>query len=136
MLFVWKHGMHEYHLYTPRQRHERFRHSLTFSRALSGILSLLTSKTHQMSNSSKVYIWGGSEILPHNCIINATQTTENIQCIPKMWIQCNDCICISYLSLCMRTWHLLLNHIAMFYGTVCFILHWPLIWYWDPNTHL
>ena len=28
------------------------------------------------------------------------------------------------------------NHIAMFYGTVYFILHWPLIWYLDPNTHL
>ena len=42
---------------------------LHFQGLLFGILSLLTFKTHQMSNSSKVYIWGGSEILPHNCIM-------------------------------------------------------------------
>ena len=36
---------------------------LNFQGLLSGILSLLTSKTHQMSNSSHVYIWGGSEIM-------------------------------------------------------------------------
>jgi len=41
---------------------------LHFQGLLPGILSLLTFKTHQMSNSSKVYIWGGSEILSHNCI--------------------------------------------------------------------
>ena len=41
---------------------------LHFQGILPGILSLLTFKTHQMSNSSKVYIWGGSEILSHNCI--------------------------------------------------------------------
>ena len=42
---------------------------LNFQGLLSGILSMLTSKTHQMSNSSKVYIWDGLDILPHNCIM-------------------------------------------------------------------
>ena len=53
-----------YQLYTPRASHELFRH-LHFQGLLSGILSL----THQMLNSSKVYIWGGIENLPHNCIM-------------------------------------------------------------------
>jgi len=42
---------------------------LHFQGLLSEILSLLTSTTHQMSNSPNVYIWGGLEILPHNCIM-------------------------------------------------------------------
>jgi len=43
----------------------------------------------------------------------------------KMRIQCHDRTCISYLIMYMYTgtWHMLLNHIAMFYGTVYFILH-------------
>ena len=50
---------------------------LHFQGLLSGILSLLTSKTHQMSNSSKFYIWVGSEILPHTMLLcNATQITK------------------------------------------------------------
>ena len=40
---------------------------LQFQGLLSGILSQLTSKTHQMSNNSKVYNRGGSEMLPLNC---------------------------------------------------------------------
>ena len=58
-----------YQLYTPRPRHEIFRHSFKFSGLLYGIPSLLTSKTQKNANSSTVYIWGGSAILPHNCII-------------------------------------------------------------------
>jgi len=54
----------------------------------------------------------------------------------RMWIQCHDRTCMSYLILYMYTSLLLLNHIAMFYGTVYVILHWALIWYWDPHIHL
>ena len=51
-----------------------------------------------------------------------------------MWIQCHDCTCVSdcvhvYLAFAAQSHcHVLWN---------CnFILHWLLIWYWDPNTHL
>ena len=54
---------------------------------LSGVLSLLTSKTDQMSNSSKVYIWGGSEILPHNCINNYAML-HILQKIYNIYQQC------------------------------------------------
>ena len=53
-----------YHLCTLRPKHELFRHSFTFSDASVWKIPLLTSKTHQMSNTSNVYIWDGSEILP------------------------------------------------------------------------
>ena len=54
-----------YHLYTPRPRHEIFGHSLKCLGASVPVNSQNASNT----NSSTVYISGGSEILPHNCII-------------------------------------------------------------------
>ena len=111
-----------YHLYTPRPRHEIYRHSFTYSGASVWNSLPVSSKTHQMSNSSKVYIWGCSEILPHKIVLcNIRQTTENIQCIlncefnvmtvlvyPIWFCTCIPDICCSI----------------------------TLIWYWDQNTHL
>ena len=54
-----------YQLYTPRPRHEIFGHSLKCLGASVPVNSQNASNT----NSSTVYISGGSEILPHNCII-------------------------------------------------------------------
>ena len=78
---------------------------LHFQGLLSGIFSLLTSKTHQMSNSSKVSIWGGSEIRPHNCIMQCyTDYRKYIMCT-KMWIQRHYSTCISYLSVVQSHCH-------------------------------
>jgi len=94
---------------------------------LSGTLSLLTFKPHHMSSSSTFYIWGGSEMLPHNCIMQCYTYYRKYIMYIKIWIQWPDRTCILYLIVYMYTWYLLFNHVAMFYGTVYYILHWPLI---------
>ena len=102
---------------------------LHFQGLLSGILSLLTSKTHQMSNSSKVSIWGGSEIRPHNCIMQCyTDYRKYIMCTKN--VNSTSWLYLYILSKCCPI------TLSLFYETVYVILHWPLIWYWDTNTHL
>ena len=102
-------GLHQHIICThPDQDINYSAIHLHFQGLLSGIFPLLTSKTHQMANSS-VYIWVGSEILPHNCSMQCytyyrhyIMYTNNVNsmawpsCIScRMWVLCHDRTCIS-----------------------------------------
>ena len=108
---------------------------LHFQGLLSGILSLLTSKTHQMSNSSKVYIWGVSEIRPHNCNMQCYTDyrkyiiyTNNVNSMswPYLYIL-SDCVHVYLAFAAQSHCHVLWN---------VYVILWPLSSYWDPITNL
>ena len=86
----------------PDQDMNYFAIHLHFQGLLSGILSLLTPKTHIRSNSSNVCNRGGSEILPHNCYMQCytdyrkyimyTKCEFNVMTVIIYAIWCCTCI--------------------------------------------
>ena len=103
-----------YHLYTPRPRHELSTIHLHFQGLLSGILSLLTSKTlSNVKPFKSLYLrwFRNSARYLYYAMLHRLKKIYNV-------CQKYEFNVMTDLMLYMYTWHLLRNHIAMFYGTV------------------
>ena len=121
----------------PDQDMNYFAIHLHFQGLLSGILSLLTPKTHIRSNSSNVCNRGGSEILPHNCYMQCytdyrkyIMYTQTVNSMSWLYFYSLSDVVHVYLTFAAQ------SHCHVLCNCIYFILHWPLSWYWDPNTHL
>ena len=126
-----------YHLYTPRPRHELFRHSFTFSGDSAwNSLPVNIQNTSNVKQFKSLYLrWFRNSatylyyamIHIQQKIYNAYQKCEfNVMTVLVYPIWLCTCVPGIYCSITL----------PLFYGTVYVILHWPLIWYWDPTTHL